>query len=70
MDETGKKLELGCLYEATEAGAKSLELSDGTSLYYLQDGDEVFLDAFCDEGDGKGKRLGFGTCRGLILPTP
>ena len=67
-DRAGKKLELGCLYEATEAGTKSLTLSDGKPLQYLNDGDEIILEAWCGDGDGKGKRLGFGSCRGKILP--
>lgn len=67
MDADGKKLELGCLYEATEGGTKSvmLQAKDGSGqaeLKYLLDGDEVVFEAWC--GDMK---LGFGECRGRLV---
>ncbi|KAG0127783.1 hypothetical protein HOY82DRAFT_60683 [Tuber indicum] len=67
VDADGKKLELGCLYEATEGGTKSVRLQaeDGSGqaeLRYLLDGDEVVFEAWC--GDMK---LGFGECRGMLV---
>ena len=37
-------------------------------MQYLLDGDEVILDAWCGDKDGKAIKLGFGGCRGVILP--
>ncbi|KAH6959586.1 fumarylacetoacetate hydrolase [Ilyonectria sp. MPI-CAGE-AT-0026] len=70
VDEEGKKCELGCLYEATQAGKREAEFSDGFRIKYLQDGDEVVLRGYCDDQEGResGMRLGFGECRGKILP--
>jgi fumarylacetoacetase len=67
VDEKGNKLELGCLFETTEAGTKSVTLDDGEKLKFLQDGDEVVLEGWCTDADGKVK-LGFGECRGKITP--
>jgi len=67
VDQKGKKLELGCLFETTEAGSKSVTLEDGEDLKFLKDGDEIILDAWCSDTDGTVK-LGFGECRGVILP--
>lgn len=68
MDSNGRKLELGCLYEATQAGTVQVELPDGTRMKYLEDGDEVILQAWCGDTNGDGISLGFGECRGIILP--
>lgn len=67
VDSHGKKLELGCLYEATECGTKELDLDNETSLKYLEDGDEIILSGWCGEDQGS-TRVGFGHCRGVILP--
>lgn len=61
-------MKLGCLHEVTGTGSKLIDLPDGQKMQYLLDGDEVVLDAWCSDGHGKGMRLGFGGCRGLILP--
>lgn len=34
---------------------------------YLEDGDEIILEAWCGDRNG-GPRIGFGQCRGKILP--
>jgi fumarylacetoacetase len=56
----------GCLLERTWRGSKPLTLPDGTERKFLQDGDEVIMNAWC-ETDGF-RRIGFGECRGTILP--
>ena len=67
VDEKGKKLELGCLFETTEAGTKTLTFEDGEVLKFLKDGDEIILEGWCGAADGTMK-LGFGECRGVIMP--
>lgn len=38
-------------------------------MKYLHDGDEIILSAYCGEpGEGEEISLGFGDCRGVILP--
>ena len=68
MDEDGDKIELGCLYEATQGGSKLMSLPDGTKMGYLNDGDEIVLSAWCSNTDGV--ELGFGDCRGIVIPAP
>ena len=55
----------GCLLERTWRGSEPITLGDGSQRKFLQDGDEVTLRGWC-EGDGH--RIGFGACRGTILP--
>jgi fumarylacetoacetase len=54
----------GCLLERTWRGQKPIQLPDGTSRKFLEDGDEVVFKAHC-EGPGK-TRIGFGTCAGVV----
>lgn len=56
----------GCLLERTWRGQNPLSLPDGTERKFLQNGDEVIISAFC-EADGAA-RIGFGECRGVVLP--
>ncbi len=67
----------GCLLESTWQGRgadgkplprKPIELPTGEKRIFLQDGDEVILKGWC-ERDGF-RRIGFGDCRGKILPPP
>lgn len=58
--------EQGCLLELTHGGQRPLHLPDGTVRTYLEDGDSVILRAWC-EGAGAA-RIGFGECRGTLLP--
>ncbi|KAF5529622.1 fumarylacetoacetate hydrolase [Fusarium mexicanum] len=67
-DSEGRKLELGCLYEATKAGTKEAEFSNGFQIKYLHDGDEVVLRGHCGNKDCDGVFLGFGECRAILLP--
>jgi fumarylacetoacetase len=55
----------GCLLEATRNGAKPLQLANGGSWVYLQDGDTVTLTGVCQ---GDGYCVGFGECTGRLLP--
>jgi fumarylacetoacetase len=56
----------GCLLELTWRGAEPLALPNGETRKFLEDGDEVILRASCEHGDSV--RIGFGECRGVILP--
>jgi fumarylacetoacetase len=67
VDDQGNKKELGCLYEATQGGSQFISLQDGTQMKYLQDEDEIVLEGWCEDEEGK-MVLGFGECRGTLLP--
>lgn len=56
----------GSLLESTFGGKQPLQLPGGEQRTFLQDGDEVILRAWC-EREGY-PRIGFGECRGVILP--
>jgi fumarylacetoacetase len=65
----------GCLLERTWQGRgpdakplprKPLELPTGETRTFLSDGDEVIFKAFCEKPGLR--RIGFGECRGVILP--
>jgi fumarylacetoacetase len=56
----------GSLLELAWRGTEPLELPTGETRRFLQDGDEVILRAFC-EREGQ-VRIGFGECRGIVLP--
>jgi fumarylacetoacetase len=56
----------GCLLERTWRGEKPLCLPDGTERKFLADGDEVIIKAFCERPGAA--RIGFGACRGVIVP--
>jgi fumarylacetoacetase len=56
----------GSILEATEGGRKAVKLPSGEERRFLQDGDEVIFTA-------RGRRegfatIGFGACRGMVLP--
>ena len=65
-DDTGKKFELGCLFEATQHATQPIALESGGKLGYLEDGDSIILSAWCEDSNGR-KVLGFGDCRGKIV---
>ena len=56
----------GCLLELTWRGAEPLELPSGETRKFLEDGDEVIMRGHCERPGAA--RLGFGECRGVILP--
>ncbi|KAK9506192.1 hypothetical protein O3M35_008172 [Rhynocoris fuscipes] len=55
----------GSMLELSWKGTKPIQLKDGTSRKFLQDGDEVIIEGFCQ---GEGYRVGFGECKGKVLP--
>lgn len=55
----------GCLLELTWNAQKPLMLTSGSERKFLEDGDEVILNACCK---GKDYNVGFGTCSGKIQP--
>ncbi len=56
----------GALIELTEGGKKPIALPNGEQRTFLEDGDAVILRGWC-EAPGAA-RIGFGECRGLVLP--
>lgn len=60
------KQERGCLLELTWRGTEPIELPSGEQRRFLEDGDEVIMRGFC-EREGF-RRIGFGECRGRIIP--
>ncbi len=59
--------EAGAIIELSEGGRKALPLEDSTEQRtFLQDGDAVILRGWC-EAPGR-SRIGFGECRGEVLP--
>lgn len=61
-----EKDERGCLLELTWRGKEPIELPNGETRRFLEDGDEIIMRGFC-EREGF-RRIGFGECRGRILP--
>jgi fumarylacetoacetase len=55
----------GCLLERTWRGTEPLELPAGETRKFLEDGDEVIFHGYCER---EGLRIGFGECRGVVLP--
>jgi fumarylacetoacetase len=67
-NEKGEKAELGCLYEVEMTKTPVMPEGAQGSGYqpgYLEDGDEIILEGWCEDGNGK-VVLGFGECRGRI----
>jgi fumarylacetoacetase len=60
------KEERGCLLELTWRGTEPIQLPNGEMRRFLEDGDEIIMKGFC-EREGF-RRIGFGECRGRILP--
>lgn len=56
----------GSLMELSQGGKKPLQLANGESRAWLQDGDTVVLRGYCQR-DGY-RRIGFGECRGTVMP--
>jgi fumarylacetoacetase len=57
----------GCLLELTWRGSEPVQLPTGETRRFLEDGDEVTMRGFC-ERDGF-RRIGFGDCSGVIVPS-
>jgi fumarylacetoacetase len=58
------KQERGCLLELTWRGTDPLQLPNGETRRFLEDGDEVIMKGFCEKEGFR--RIGFGECRGRI----
>ncbi|WP_223532667.1 MULTISPECIES: fumarylacetoacetase [unclassified Pseudomonas] len=58
--------QFGSLLEITEGGKKPIELASGEVRKFLEDGDEIILRGRCRR-DGFAS-IGFGECRGKVLP--
>ena len=56
----------GSLLELTQGGKRPISLANRESRTFLEDGDCIILRGYC-EGNGA-RRIGFGECRGTILP--
>jgi fumarylacetoacetase len=56
----------GCLLELTNRGTETIKLPTGEEQRFLQDGDEVILRGWCERAGFR--RIGFGECRGVVLP--
>lgn len=71
VNERGEKAELGCLYEVEMTKTPVMPaVAAGESAYYpgyLEDGDEVVLEGWCENGSGE-VVFGFGQCRGTVAP--
>jgi fumarylacetoacetase len=61
-----EKTNRGCLLELTAGGSDPLVLPTGEERNFLQDGDAVTLEGYC-EAPGF-RRIGLGECRGQVLP--
>jgi fumarylacetoacetase len=56
----------GSLMELSQGGKRPLQLANGESRTWLQDGDTVILRGYCQRAGFR--RIGFGECRGTVLP--
>uniref|UniRef100_A0A3Q1B794 Fumarylacetoacetase n=1 Tax=Amphiprion ocellaris TaxID=80972 RepID=A0A3Q1B794_AMPOC len=55
----------GSMLELSWRGSKTIDLGGGQTRTFLNDGDEVTITGYCQ---GDGYRVGFGPCRGTVLP--
>jgi fumarylacetoacetase len=56
----------GCLLELTWRGTEPLQLPDGEERKFLEDGDELIIHGRCEASGAVS--IGFGECRGIVLP--
>jgi fumarylacetoacetase len=56
----------GALIELTAGGKNPVDLPDGESRAFLEDGDAIILRGWCEKPGSA--RIGFGECRGTVLP--
>ena len=56
----------GCLLELTWRGTEPIALPTGEQRTFLQDGDEIIIRGYCERAGFR--RIGFGACRGVVLP--
>ncbi|HMV91730.1 MAG TPA: fumarylacetoacetate hydrolase family protein, partial [Cyclobacteriaceae bacterium] len=55
----------GSMLELTWNGQKPMSMPDGTERKFIEDGDTVIMKGYCEKD---GVRIGFGECKGKILP--
>ena len=60
--------EAGAIIELTKGGKEPITLEGGEQRDFLHDGDAVILRGWCEKPGAA--RIGFGECRGTILPAP
>ena len=61
-----EKSERGSMLELSWRGTEPIELPNGETRRFLEDGDEIIMKGYC-EREGF-RRIGFGECRGRIIP--
>ena len=54
------------LFRSSAAGKQPLTLSSGEQRSFLEDGDTLILRGACQAAGAR--RIGFGECRGTLLP--
>ncbi|WP_323030968.1 fumarylacetoacetase [Brachymonas denitrificans] len=62
-----EKHQAGSLLEMTTGGKNPITLSNGERRAFLEDGDTIVLRAYCEREGAR--RIGFGECRGTVLPS-
>ena len=60
------KASRGSLLELSWRGTEPIPLPTGEERRFLQDGDEVIMRGYCERSGFA--RIGFGECRGSVLP--
>ncbi|MCA0309427.1 MAG: fumarylacetoacetase [Proteobacteria bacterium] len=58
--------EAGALLELAHGGRQPVDVGGGEQRGFLHDGDSIILRGWCDKPDAA--RIGFGECRGTVLP--
>jgi fumarylacetoacetase len=61
-----EKSSRGCLLELASRGQEPINLPSGETRKFLEDGDEVIFRGYCDKPGFR--RIGFGECRGIVVP--
>lgn len=61
-----KPEQAGSLLELSQGGKKPIQLANGESRTFLEDGDSIVFRGYC-EREGT-RRISFGECRGTVLP--
>jgi fumarylacetoacetase len=60
-----EKGSFGSMLELSWGGKETIELNNGKTRTFIDDGDTITIRAWCEKD---GKRVGFGECSGKILP--
>ncbi|KAK7066849.1 hypothetical protein SK128_015946 [Halocaridina rubra] len=55
----------GSMLELSWRGSKTVDIGNGATRKFLQDGDDVVISGYCQ---GDGYKVGFGQCTGKVLP--